>query len=104
MKGMPAMKELDLFDFADQLSEKRSEEKPKQEFRKPMVGDRVEIPSIGMTGTIDYISHKYLYVHQFHPIQVELDVAHEGQIIYRTNLKDMRFIDEAEEEMKYLRS
>jgi hypothetical protein len=63
------------------------------EVRVPEVGDRIEIPSIGVTGVISYIDHKHLYVDHFFPIQVKLDRDYDGQCMWRTNLKDLYVLE-----------
>ena len=82
---------MDLFDYAD-MQENIHDPVPSPDVRIPEIGDRVKIPSIQSTGIIEYIDHKTLFVDHYFPIQVKLDVEHDLQFMYRTNLKDLEML------------
>ncbi|WDI05020.1 hypothetical protein PUW25_25980 (plasmid) [Paenibacillus urinalis] len=74
---------MDLFDFADQQEEK-------EEVYLPVEGDRVFIPSIEQNGVVDYIDQKTLFVDEYFPNQVILDVPYDYSALIRTNLRDIK--------------
>lgn len=63
-------------------------------FRMFEIGDRVEIPSIKIKGRIQYIDQKNLFNSHYQPIQVILDESFDGQLMQRTSLKDIKFLEE----------
>jgi hypothetical protein len=68
--------------------------KDKFDFRMPEIGDKVEIPSISIKGIIQYINQKDLFKAHMYPIQVLLKEPLDGQMMQRTNLKDIKYLEE----------
>jgi hypothetical protein len=82
---------VDLFDFDYSQPSPTPVPAKKQPagFRIPKIGDPIYIPSLHITGTVEYIDHPFLYHNHYYPIQILLDNPYEEQLIFRTNLKDL---------------
>lgn len=83
---------MNLLNLASKIKKDKEPKKDSVPFKEPKKGDKVRIPSINITGTIQYVANKYLFVEHYYPIQVMLDEAYEEHVMLRTNLKDLEYI------------